>query len=237
VSALLHYSTTGNANPPGVAGTADDADLYLWNGTAHSRAIDISAAPYNIPAGASADSYVRVDATHFYVSFTGNVTVPGITGALADEDIAYWDNGTWSRWFDGSAHGLGTGFNIGPMTIRGGTLYFATTNTAVPPGAGGTGDDADVYRWNDTAPGNSYTRVLDGSTAGLPGAAEIDGLSLVDTTHLYLSFSGDVTVTGLGAVQDEDVVYRSGSTWSTYFNGTAHGLTSNALDIDALDVP
>jgi hypothetical protein len=236
VSALLYYSTTGNANPPGVAGTSDDADLYLWNGTAHSRSIDISAAPYTIPTGANVDAFTRVDATHFYVSFTGNVTVPGV-GTVPDEDIAYWNNGTWSRWFDGSAHGLGGTFDIGAMTIVGGTLYLTTTNTAVPPGAGGTGDDADVYRWNDTAPGNSYTRVFDGSTAGLPGAAEIDGLSLVDPTHLYLSFSGDVTVTGLGAVQDEDVVFRSGSAWSTYFNGTAHGLTSNALDIDALDVP
>jgi hypothetical protein len=239
VTAPLFYSTTGNANPPGVGGTADDADIYSWSGTAHSRAIDISAAPYNIPGGANVDSFVRVDATHFYVSFTGNVAVPGVVGAVADEDIAYYNAGTWSRWFDGSAHGLSTAFDIGAMTISDGTLYFSTTNTAVPPGAGGTGDDADVYRWNSAAPGNSYTRVFDASgagSAGLPAAAEVDGLDYVGS-HLYLSFSGDTTVPVVGAVQDEDVVHLSGSTWSVYFNGTGHGLTSAALDIDAFDVP
>ena len=126
------------------------------------------------------------------------------------------------------------------MAIRSGTLYFTTTNTAVPPGAGGAGDDADVYRWNAAAPGNSYTRVYDASgpgSAGLPAAAEVDGLVQLDATHLYLSFSGNITVTGLGAVQDEDIVQRSGTGWSTYFNGTAHGLTSTALDIDAFDIP
>lgn len=240
VTAPVSYSTTGNANPPGVAGTADDADIYVWNGAAHSRSIDITAAPYNIPAGANVDSFIRVDATHFYLSFTGNTTVPGIVGTVPDEDVVYYDAGTWTRWFDGSAHGLGAAFDLGAMTIRSGTLYFSTTNTAVPPGAGGAGDDADVYRWNAAAPGNSYTRVFDASgagSAGLPAAAEVDGLVYLDATHLYLSFSGDLTVTGLGTVQDEDIVHRSGSTWSTYFNGTGHGLTSNALDIDAFDVP
>ena len=240
VTAPIFYSTTGIANPPGVAGTADDADIYSWSGTAHSRMIDLSAAPYNIPASANVDSFVRVDATHFYVSFTANTTVPGIVGTVPDEDLVLYSAGTWSRWFDGSVHGLGTATNIGPMTIRDGTLYFATNNTAVPPGAGGTGDDADVYRWNAAAPGNSYTRVFDASgagSAGLPTAAQLDGLVYLDATHLYLSFSGNITVTGLGAVQDEDVVFRSGTGWSTYFNGTAHGLTSNALDIDAFDLP
>ena len=240
VTAPLYYSTTGNANPPGVTGTADDADIYAWSGTAHSRMIDLSAAPYNIPTSANVDSFVRVDATHFYVSFTANTTVPGIVGTVPDEDLVLYSAGTWSRWFDGSVHGLGTATNIGPMTIRDGTLYFATNNTGVPPGAGGTGDDADVYRWNASAPGNSYTRVFDASgpgSAGLPAAAALDGLVYLDATHLYLSFSADITVTGLGAVQDEDVVFRSGTAWSTYFDGTAHGLTSAALDVDAIDVP
>jgi hypothetical protein len=38
-------------------------------------------------------------------------------------------------------------------------------------------------------------------------------------------------------VQDEDVIYYNMGVWSVYFDGTAHGLTSNNLDIDAFDVP
>ena len=38
-------------------------------------------------------------------------------------------------------------------------------------------------------------------------------------------------------VQDEDVVYYNAGTWSVYFNGTARGLTGGNLDIDAFDLP
>ncbi len=44
-------------------------------------------------------------------------------------------------------------------------------------------------------------------------------------------------VPGLGTVQDEDVVFYNNGTWIVYFDGTAHGLTSNNLDIDAFDIP
>ena len=54
--------------------------------------------------------------------------------------------------------------------------------------------------------------------------------------HGHLSFAADTTVTGLGNVQDEDVVYVAGNAWSVYFDGTARGLTSTNLDVDAFDV-
>ena len=54
---------------------------------------------------------------------------------------------------------------------------------------------------------------------------------------LVASFSADNTaVPGLGNVQDEDVVYYDNGTWSVYFDGTARGLTSASLDIDAFDI-
>ncbi|HEU5038855.1 MAG TPA: multicopper oxidase domain-containing protein [Nocardioides sp.] len=232
----LFFSTLGNTNPPGVAGTADDADVYSWSGTAHSRSIDVSVAPYNVPATANVDGFSRVDATHFYVSFSNDAPVPlaGI-GPVQDEDVAYWNNGSWSLWFDGSLHGLGNtaALDLDALSVSGSTLYFSTLGNANPPGAGGAADDADVYSWDGTA----YARVFDATANGIPAAANVDGYDRVDGTHFYLSFAVDTTVTGLGAVQDEDVVYSGAGTWSTYFNGTAHGLTSPNLDVDAFDVP
>ena len=61
---------------------------------------------------ADVDGYVRVDAAHFYVSFNADVTLP-VLGALQDEDIAYYNNGTWSVYFDGTAKGL-TASNLDP---------------------------------------------------------------------------------------------------------------------------
>jgi hypothetical protein len=238
INKSLYFSTAGNTNPPGAGGSADDADIYLWNGTAYSRVLDASA--YGLPSSggsnANVDGFDRVDATHFYMSFSGTTSVPGI-GTVQDEDVVYYNNGTWSLFFDGSLQGLASNsFDLDAISIVGGTLYFSTDNGNVPSGAGGTGDDADIYRWNG---GSSYTRVVDASAPpySLPSGANVDGLVWVDTTHFYLSFAADISVTGFGTVQDEDVVYYNNGTWIVYFDGTAHGLTSNNLDIDAFDIP
>ncbi len=239
----LYFSTFGNTNPPGVGGAADDADIYYWSGSAFSRVIDASAAPYSLPASgggnANVDGFDRISSTEFYMSFTGQVNVPGI-GNVQDEDVVHYNAGTWTMFFDGSTHGLGgtsgsTSFDLDGISIVGGTLYFSTDNNNVPPGAGGSGDDADIYRWNG---GSSYTRVVDASTLGVPGSANVDGVVFVDATHFYLSFSGDTAISGFGTVQDEDVVYYNNGSWSVYFDGTGKGLnTSGNLDVDAFDLP
>lgn len=246
----LYFSTVGNTIPPGVAGAADDADIYLWSGSAFSRVIDASGVPYNLPSSgggnANVDGFDRVDATHFYMSFNGQVNVPGI-GNVQDEDVVYYNAGTWTMFFDGSLYGLGAGggggFDLDAINIVGGTLYFSTDNNNVPPGAGGAGDDADIYRWNG---GSSYTRVVDVSAIGVPstggGNANTDGLVFVDATHFYLSFSNDggVVLPGAGTAQDEDVVYYNSGTWTIYFDGSNAGAglhSSNNLDIDAFDLP
>ncbi|MFN0282856.1 MAG: multicopper oxidase domain-containing protein [Kineosporiaceae bacterium] len=231
----LYFSTVGNTNPPGVGGTADDADIYFWNGTtAFSRGIDVSAITNPLPAGANVDGFDRVSATQFYMSFSGAVTIalPGPDLTVQDEDVVLYNAGTWSLYFDGSVNGVG-GTDLDAISIAGGQLYFSTDTTLVPPGSGGTGDDADIYRWNG---GSSYTRVVDASALGW-STANVDGLVWIDATDVYLSYSADTTVPGVGAVQDEDVVRNNGGTWSVYFNGTARGLTAANQDIDAFDLP
>lgn len=241
VIAPVYFSTTGNTNPPGVAGTADDADIYFWNGTAFSRAVDVTAIPNPVPAGANVDGLQRVDNTHFYLSFTGDTTLPGL-GTVQDEDIVFYNAGTWSVLFDGTAAGLtnanatiANNLDIDAFAITGSNRYFSTAGNSNPPGVGGTADDADIYLWNGTA----FSRVVDATTIGVPGGANVDGLKFVDSTHFYLSFAGDTTLPGLGAVQDEDIVYYNAGTWSVYFNGTAapKSLTSANLDIDAFSIP
>ena len=95
----------------------------------------------------------------------------------------------------------------------------------------GSGDDSDVYSWN----GTSLARVWDAtSRRSVSSGANVDGLILTDATHFYLSFSGDTSVPGPGNIQDEDVVGYAAGTWSVFFDGTAQGLTSGNLDLDAI---
>jgi FtsP/CotA-like multicopper oxidase with cupredoxin domain len=245
----LWFSTSGNTNPPGLT-NGDDADIYNWTGTHFGRTVDASANPYNLPANgggnANVDGFSRVDGTHFYVSFTGQVYVDGL-GNVQDEDVVFWNSNHWEMFFDGSANGNGLGgttnstsFDLDAISVVGGQLYFSTDNGNLPSGAGGSGDDADIYRWN---PGQTprYTRVIDASGAGsigLPSSANVDGFVWRSTTDWYMSFAGTTTtVTGLGSVQDEDVVERNAGVWSVYFDGTSRGLTNNNEDVDAFDIP
>jgi hypothetical protein len=112
-------------------------------------------------------------------------------------------------------------------------LYFSTFGNTNPPGVGGTADDADIYFWN----GATFSRTFDASANGLAANANVDGYVRVDATHFYVSFSADTTVPGLGAVQDEDIVYYNSGVWSMFFDGTARGLTAANQDIDAFDLP
>ena len=242
ISRSLYFSTLGSTNPPSVAGTADDADIYLWNGAAFSRAFDVSVAPYSLPSGANVDGFDFVDATHFYMSFSSTTTsVPGI-GNVQDEDVVFYNAGTWSVYFDGTTRGLTSdNLDIDAFNISGGVLYFSTVGNTNPPtllgcpAVGGTADNADIYAWNGTC----FSRVFDATqpSAGVPGAANVDGYVRVDTTHFFLSFTDNTTLPGLGAVQDEDVVFYNNGTWVVYFDGTAKGLTANNQDIDAFDIP
>ena len=231
-AATLYFSTLGNTNPPGVTGTADDADVYSWNGTSFARVWVASAV--SVPAVANLDGYGRVDATTFYASFSTDVALPGL-GIVQDEDVVLFNGTSWSLYFDGTARGLTSdAHDIDAISIVGSVLYFSTAGNANPPGVSGTADDADIYRWN----GTSFARVWDATVNGLLTGANVDGLVWTDPTHFYLSFrSTATTVPGLGSVADVSVVYNNVGTWSTYFSGTANGLAAGSnLDLDAFSI-
>ena len=231
VSYPVYFSTVGNTNPPGLAGTADDADVYFWSGTTFSR--DFVAVTAGLPSTTNVDGFDRVDSTHFYFSFVADTVIPGL-GTVQDEDVVYYNNGVWSVYFDGTAQGLtAANHDIDTFKIAGGVLYFSTLGNTNPPGVAGTADDADIYSWD----GVSFSRMFTATAAGLPASANVDGLVFVDTTHFYVSFVADATVPGVGTAQDEDIVYYNNGVWSLYFDGTAQGLTAANQDIDEFDLP
>ena len=98
--------------------------------------------------------------------------------------------------------------------------------------------DEDVLGWD----GAAYSLVFDGSDVGLD-ALEIDGLDVLSTDQLLISFTTSGSVPGIGTVDDSDIVLFSGSlgpatsgTFSMYFDGSDVGLTRNGEDIDGLSL-
>lgn len=110
-------------------------------------------------------------------------------------------------------------------------LYFSTASNQAVPGVAGPYDDADIYAWD----GAAFSRVFDGSAAGLPGNTDIDALQVVDLDTFYVSFNrdGGTSVPGLGNVPDEDIVLYDAGAWSLYFDGSAVGLNEDGEDVDA----
>ncbi len=112
------------------------------------------------------------------------------------------------------------------------TLFFSTLGSVSLPGVAAPFDNSDIYSWDETA----YSRVLDATVVGLLASANVDAYDRVDATHYYLSFAANTAVPGIGTVQDEDVVYNNNGVWSVYFDGTAHSMTTNSRDLDAIGV-
>jgi len=92
--------------------------------------------------------------------------------------------------------------------------------------------DEDVLKYDGAT--CEWTKIFDGTDAGLPASTNVDALAVVGN-DLYLSFAAPVKVPGLsGKVDDSDVVMYSGGTFSLYFDGSVYGLTTSAEDVDAI---
>ncbi|HET9665564.1 MAG TPA: multicopper oxidase domain-containing protein, partial [Desertimonas sp.] len=113
------------------------------------------------------------------------------------------------------------------------TLLYLSTLGDVNVGGLGSPDDADIYAWKG---GTTYTRVFDASANGVPAAADVDALVVVDSDTLYVSFLAATTLPGVGAVASQDIVRFDAGTWSMYFDGSDVGLTTAAENVDAFEI-
>ena len=237
------FSTNGNSNPPGVVGTADDANVYLRNGNGYSRSL--LASSIGIPAAADVDGLIYVNSSKIYLSFTDAVVLPNTPTLTAqDEDVVLYDatkpaGQRFSLYFDGSANGLSAtdaGFDIDAFDISGSTLYFSTDGNVAIPGVIGVGDDADIYAYSSVT--HTYRRVWRAQANGLAVGVDVDGLSSVSSTQFLFSFKGNNTqFTDIDPVGSGDVVLCDNGAWSLWFDGGANGLGSNNRNVDGLDVP
>ena len=123
-------------------------------------------------------------------------------------------------------------------------LFFSTVGNAAVQGVASPYDDADIYQFTDDGDGTfSFQRVFDASTAGVPAAADIDALKMVDANTFYVSFNNNnnatvvgITLPGLGVVDDSDVVLYDNGTWTMFFDGSDVGLTTDGEDVDGFEI-
>ena len=129
---------------------------------------------------------------------------------------------------------------VPPVTDGTNSFAFPTVYVSAPGtgNAGGTGyADEDIMRYQSGTA--TWSKAFDGSNAGLPASADIDALALIINSgyiSYLMSFDTPTTVPGLGTIDDSDVARYDtwNGQWSLYLDGSAHGLTTDAEDIDAM---
>jgi uncharacterized repeat protein (TIGR01451 family) len=203
------FSTVNNLNPPGVTGTADDADIYAWysNGITNTYLRVFDASATGVPASADVDAFVYNGPNDIYLSLNNDVgvTIPGLTFAVQDEDIVHWNGTSWSHFFDGSDVGMGSfpgsgssAEDVDAFVINGGNLLVSTSGNPDVPGITGEADE-DLLSCNGGTRGTattcpSWSYYFDGSDVGLgtSGSEDVDFAKLVGG-NIHLSTLGSFT--------------------------------------------
>jgi len=125
----------------------------------------------------------------------------------------------------------------GPST----QLYLSLSSGATLPSESGSlsVDDEDIVSFN----GTTYSMFFDGSDVGV-SSEDINGFAILDVNNtVLLSFTDSFSLSGVGTVDDSDIVQFTGTfgsttsgTFSMYFDGSAVGLTTGDEDVDAFEL-
>ncbi len=206
------------------------------NPTAGATSVTLAATGNSVTDITAAEWFTETDSVVLVTAMPMTVRGPGPLWSLsAAIDISGWSTGSYTLTVR-AQNGTGWSENATTNLVVTGPpaplLYFSTVSNFEIPGLAGPFDDADIYSWN----GLNYARVFDASAVGLPNGADLDALLVVDADTFYMSFTGGFNLTGVGNIDDSDIVKYVAGVWSIYFDGSDVGLTTNAEDVDAFEI-
>ena len=247
------YFTVGSSGTVGGLDVANE-DVIAFDGASFTLLFDGSDVGIG---GFTIDAMDVMSATEILLSFTSSGTVPDITGTVDDSDIVKFTStelgattsGTFEMYFDGSDVGLSnSNEDVDAVKLMSdGRILVSTKGSFSVTGV--SGSDEDIVEFTPTSLGSStsgsWALYFDGSDVGLTSSSEdVDGVGVDSAGKIYLSTTGNFSVSGVSG-KDEDVVVftptslgssTSGTFDSTlFFDGSAEGVSGN--DLFAIDVP
>jgi hypothetical protein len=125
------------------------------------------------------------------------------------------------------------------LTFTNEPFYLSLANSgAYTVGSVANVSDEDILRFD----GTDFSLFFDGSDVGV-GSVDLNAFILFDSDTILMSFDNPVTISGLGSVDDSDIVQfdatslgdTTAGTFSWFFDGSDVGLTADSEDIDGLD--
>ncbi|RMG95501.1 MAG: carbohydrate-binding protein [Chloroflexi bacterium] len=126
-----------------------------------------------------------------------------------------------------------------PTQAPSGVIYVSSTSGGTVSGIGFA--DEDILAYNQGT--GTWSMFFDGSDVGV-GGGDVDAFTILSDGSLLLSFNGSRNISGVGNVDDSDIVRfipsstgaNTSGTFEMYFDGSDVGLTTNGEDIDAVTV-
>jgi uncharacterized protein YjiK len=228
---LLHVEWAAGGNQPPSVGAGPDQ-------------------PVTLPASATLDGTVSDDGlpnppgavTTTWSKTSGPGTVTFGNASAVDTTATFSLAGTYVLRLTASDSVL-SAFDELTVTVTdppppGSPLYFSLLDPATVGGI--AAENEDIVFFN----GASFSLAFDGSDVGIT-SLRIDAFSWVNATSILLSFDAPGTVPGIaGTTDDSDVVLftstslgtTTAGTFSVYFDGSDVGLTTNAEDVDAVEL-
>jgi hypothetical protein len=236
--------------------TVEDVDIEFFDGSTWSLYFDASDVGIST-SGQDLDEFAILDTDTLLLTFNDPLTL----GALQVDpwDIVQFDAtslgsntaGTFSLYLDGEDVGLDTTSEIidGLDVLPDGRVLISTTGNPSVTGITGANDE-DILAFTPTSLGDvtsgAWEMYFDGSDVELAdnSGEDTDGLDVLPNGDIYLTATGDFSVSGASG-QSVDVFICTplslGSQTacnfspSIYFDGNAWGLDTN--DVDGVNLP
>ena len=119
IGSTLYFSLGDSGAITGVAGGGDDADVYSFVPATNKFARFWDATANGVPANGNLDGLSMINKGQFFVSFTNNnLNVSTDIDPLLRNDVALFDNGAWSLYFDATANNFdGNNLNVDAIDV------------------------------------------------------------------------------------------------------------------------
>jgi hypothetical protein len=181
-----------------------------------------------LPPSVAVDGFHRIDADNVLFSLDSTAVLGTIV--VRPGDIVGYDGNNYSLRFEAASAGLAAGVNVTSVTMLGADLVMSFDTTLVLDNI--RFSDEDLARYD----GNTFSRLLDGSAAGIAAGLALDGSEVLSDGRILLSFDSFGRVTGDVLFADEDVLEYSPATlsWERVFDSSAALAAWTGVDMEAL---
>ena len=139
-----------------------------------------------------------------------------------ERDIVQYDPPNFSLYLSSEAAlGIPLGVNIDALGFLGSDIFFSVDIPTAINGVNYDGRDLILYE------GSDFSKLLEGSSLGIPNTACIDAATVLEDGSIIFSLDIPVTLEGI-SFQPNDLVRYDGSSLSLYFSGSDNGIPENA---------